>query len=77
MILNLTQIQPGESAIVSEIQGGYGLVKKLQNMGIRPGKKITKVSSHFGHGPQTVKVGNMQIAIGYGMAKKIFIEIRQ
>ncbi len=76
MIIDLTQLQPEEIGIVKEIQGGHGMVRKLQSMGVRPGKKITKVSSHFWRGPQTVEVDNIQIAIGFGMAKKILIEVK-
>ncbi|MCX5698944.1 MAG: FeoA family protein [Candidatus Omnitrophica bacterium] len=77
MIIDLTQIQPGETGIVKEIQGGRGIVRKLQSMGLRPGKKITKVSSHFWRGPQTVEVGNIQIAVGFGMAKRILLEVKR
>jgi ferrous iron transport protein A len=77
MIINLTQMQPGEVGIVKEIQGGQGFIRKLQSMGVRPGKKITKVSSHFWRGPQTVKIDNMQIAVGFGMAKRILAEVKR
>ena len=77
MIIDLTQMQPGETGIVEEIQGGHGLIRKLQSMGLRPGKKITKVSSHFWRGPQTVEVGNIQIAVGFGMAKLILVEVKR
>jgi len=77
MILDLTQMQPKESGVVMEIQGGCGLIRKLQSMGIRPGKKITKISSHFWRGPQTVEIDNLQIAIGFGMAKKILVEVKR
>ena len=77
MILDLTQIQPGETGIVSEIQGGHGFIRKLQSMGVRPGKKITKVSSHFWRGPQTIEIDNSQIAIGFGMAKRILVEVQK
>jgi len=77
MIIDLTQMQPGETGIVEEIQGGHGIVRKLQSMGLRPEKKITKVSSHFWRGPQTVEVGNIQIAVGFGMAKLILVEVKR
>ncbi|MDD5079744.1 MAG: FeoA family protein [Candidatus Omnitrophica bacterium] len=77
MTIDLTQLQPRETGIVKEIQGGHGLVSKLQSMGLRPGKKVTKVSSHFWHGPQTLEIDNMQIAVGFGMAKRIFIEVKR
>ena len=77
MAVDLIQMKPGETGIVKEIQGGHGLVRKLQSMGLRAGKKITKVSSHFWRGPQTVEVDNMQIAIGFGMAKLILVEVKR
>ncbi len=75
MIVDLTQMQTGCAGIIVDLQGGHGLVKKLLNIGIRPGKKITKISSHFWKGPQTIQVDNVKTAIGYGMAKKIFVEV--
>ena len=77
MILNLTQLKSGQSGVVIEIQGGLGLIHHLDSMGIRPGKKITKTSAQFWRGPQTVKVGNLQIAIGFGMARRILIEVKE
>jgi ferrous iron transport protein A len=77
MIIDLTQMQQGETGLIKEVQGGHGIIRKLQSMGVRPGKKITKVSSHFWHGPQTIALDNIQVAIGYGIAKKIFIEIEE
>jgi len=75
MIIDLTQMQPGESGVITEIQEGYGFRTRIESMGIRMGKKITKVSSHFWRGPQTIEIDNLQIAIGFGMAKRIFIEV--
>lgn len=76
-VIDLTQMKPGESGVIVEIQGGHGLVRKIQGMGLRPGKKITKVSSHFWRGPQTVEVDNIQIAVGFGMAKRILAEVER
>jgi ferrous iron transport protein A len=77
MIVDLTQMQAGKSGLVKEIRGGHGLIRKIQSIGVRPGKKITKVSSHFWHGPQTIAIDNTQVAIGFGIAKKVFIEIEE
>jgi ferrous iron transport protein A len=46
-------------------------------LGIRSGKRITKISSHFWRGPQTIEIDNLQVAIGFGMARKIFIEVNK
>ena len=77
MIIDLTQMQPGESGVIVEIHGGYGSIRKIQSIGIRPRKKITKVSSHFWRGPQTVAIDNLRVAIGFGHAKRIFVEVER
>jgi len=71
----LTQLEEGEGGLVVEINGGYGLVRRLESLGIRVGKKVTKVSAQLMRGPVTVRIGNSHVAIGFGMAKKIFVEI--
>lgn len=77
MLKDLTQMIPGENGIIEEIQGGYGLARKVQSIGIRPGKKIIKVSSHFWRGPQTIEIDGLQIAVGFGMARRIFIKVEK
>ena len=71
---NLAQMKQGDKSTIVEIRGGYGLIKKLENLGLRPGIKITKVSSQLIHGPITIQVGNSQVAVGFGMAQKIILE---
>lgn len=77
MIVDLTQMLPGESGTVVEIQSGFGLMRKVQTMGIRPGKNITKVSSHFWRGPQTIEIDNLQFAVGFGMARGILVRVER
>jgi ferrous iron transport protein A len=74
-VLDLTEMQAGESGLITEIRGGHGLERKIQSMGIRPGKKIVKVSSHFWRGPQTIEIDNLHIAIGFGIAQRIFVRV--
>ena len=69
--ITLARMRSGQSGTVISVQGGRGLADRLSAMGIRPGKRITKVSSMFLRGPVTVQVGLTQVAIGYGMARKI------
>ena len=75
--LTLTDMKSNQSGRVREIHGGPGLANRLDAMGIRPGKKITKLSSMMMRGPVTVQVDNAQLAIGFGMARKIIVEIDQ
>jgi len=71
----LRQMEAGQSGIVAQIQGGRGLINRLSALGIRPGQRVTKVSSMFMRGPVTIQVGNAQVAIGFGMAKRIIVEL--
>jgi ferrous iron transport protein A len=72
--LTLAGMKAGQSGIVGQIPSGYGIIKRLGALGIRPGLKVTKVNSSFMRGPVTVQFGNTQVAIGYGMANRIVIE---
>ena len=70
---NIAKMKIGQSGTVMELGIGRGM-NRVMAMGLRPGCKITKTSGMFGHGPVTVTIGNSQLAIGYGMAKKIIVE---
>ena len=73
--VTLRQMQTGQSGVVFQIQGGRGLINRLNALGIRPGQRITKVGSTFMRGPVTIQVGNAQVAIGFGMANKIIVRL--
>ena len=74
-LITLTRMQTGQSGQVAEIRGGFGMVDRLNALGIIPGKRITKISSMFARGPVAIEVDRGQVAIGYGMANKIIIQL--
>jgi len=71
---DLTQLEEGETGVVVGIHGGHNLACRLESLGIRVGKKVTKVSSQLMRGPVTIKIDNSQVAIGFGMAMKILVQ---
>ena len=71
----LTLLKAGQSGKVVQVQGGLGLVNRLNALGIRPGKRITKVSSMLMRGPVTVQVDGAQVAMGFGMARRVIVEL--
>lgn len=75
MVKSLNDLHPEESGIVYEIKGGQGLINRLNALGIRTGKKITKINSMLLHGPVTIRIDRTRVAIGFGMATKIFVEV--
>jgi len=69
----LSHMRPGQSGTVVEIRGGYGMMSRLNGMGITTGKRITKISSMIARGPITIEVDRVQIAIGFRMAQRIIV----
>ena len=69
----LSQMKDGQQAIVSDVEGGRGLVEKLTAMGIRPGKRVTRFCSMYMHGPVTIRIDNVQLSLGRGIADKILV----
>ena len=74
-LITLRQMKAEQSGKVIRIEGGHGLVNRLNSLGIRPGKKITKVSSMLMRRPVTIQVDSVQVAIGFGMARRILVEL--
>jgi ferrous iron transport protein A len=73
--VTLTDMEAGQTGKVASVQGGHGFRRRLEALGIRPGMKITKVSGQIMHGPIIVKIGTSQIAIGFGMARRVLVEV--
>jgi len=73
--LSLSAMKNMQYGIVVVINGGKEMCKRLEALGIHIGSKIKKKSSLLGFGPVIVTVGNTEIAIGYGMASRIFVEV--
>ena len=69
----LSQMKDGQQATVSDVEGGRGLVEKLTAMGIRPGKRVTRFCSMYMHGPVTIRIDNVQLSLGRGIADKILV----
>ena len=72
--LTLAGMRIGQTGTVVGILGGRGFVRRLDALGIRPGKKVTKISSTLFRGPVILKMNNTQVAVGFGMARRIIIE---
>jgi len=69
----LVNLKPGEQGTITGFQGGHGIHRNLEGLGIRIGSKIKLVSYHFRRGPVIISCGNTQLAIGYGMARRIMV----
>jgi ferrous iron transport protein A len=73
--ISLRQMEAGQRGIIVGVLGGHGLQRRLEAMGVRPGRTITKVSGQAFRGPVMLRVDHTQIAIGFGMANKIVVDV--
>jgi ferrous iron transport protein A len=73
--ITLIQMRVKQKGKVVDILGGAALHNRLMGMGIYPGKEITKLNHFPLRGPVAIKVGRSVVALGYGMAHKIMVEV--
>ena len=74
---SLADMKPGQSGVLVEIRGGHGMIRRLDALGLRLCKQVRKVSSMLMRGPVVMEVDGFQVAIGYGMASRIIVEIKE
>ncbi len=75
MEIPLSQMRPGQSGRVTKIIGGRGMIMRLISMGIRPGATVKKVAGMPLRGPTIVEIAGTTVAVGFGMAQRIFVEV--
>jgi ferrous iron transport protein A len=72
--LTLVEMRTGQTGTVVGVLGGHGLIQRLDALGIRPGKRVIKLNSTLFRGPIMLRVDNTQVAVGFGMARKIIVQ---
>jgi len=70
---SLADLHPGESGIVVFALGGHGLVRRVAEMGLTPGSIVKVVRSAPFRGPIEISVRGVSLALGRGVASKIFV----
>ncbi|MFQ5905090.1 MAG: ferrous iron transport protein A [bacterium] len=73
--MSVVQLESGQTGVVISIKGGRGLLARLEALGIRVGVRVRKMTGQLLKGPVTVQVGGTQLAIGFGMAARIIVEV--
>jgi len=79
--LPLTALKDGDSGVIISIKenprhgrgASWGFQKRLMDMGLTPGTKVTVIKSAPFNGPVEVSVRGSRLALGRGMAERIFV----
>jgi Fe2+ transport system protein FeoA len=71
--ISLTCLCEGEKGVIANAFGGYGLTRRLAEMGLTPGVEVTLLRKCPFRGPLQVEVRGVCLALGYGVASKVFV----
>jgi len=72
--LKLIDLDCGQKATIKELNGGKEFNKKVSDLGVRVGKKVEMLTCQPFGGPIIIRIENMRIALGQGMASMIIVE---
>lgn len=70
----LTGLSEGERARVAYVIGGYGMVRRLAEMGLTPGTEVRVLRHGLLHGPVQIEARGVCLALGYGVASRVFVK---
>jgi Fe2+ transport system protein FeoA len=82
--LPLSTLMDGETGIITSISTGHGkghgksrgLRRRLMDMGLTPGTEVKVVKTTPFHGPLEITVRGSRLALGRGIAKRIFVVMK-
>lgn len=73
--MSLARMRAGQKGNIVRISGGDSVVRRLEALGIREGREIKKISEQWMRGPVLLQHGNTQLALGFGLASKVLVEV--
>lgn len=70
----LSKVLSGRKGIITGIDSGKGIYRRLASMGVFEGREISIISNNL-RTPVLIEASGRKMAIGRGMAEKIQMEI--
>ena len=71
-MMPLSMVSAGEVVQVVSINAGWGLQRRLADMGLTPGVEVRMVNKQ-GRGPVLLELRGSRLALGHGIAHKIMV----
>ena len=68
----LAMARPGEMVTVIGVRAGWGLQRRLADMGLTPGVQIRVINSQM-PGPVLIDLRGSRVALGRGVAQKVMV----
>ncbi len=70
-------LKQGQCGKISLIRGGYNLLQRLLDMGLKPDTEIRVVRASPLGGPVEVSFGSSKAVLGKGIASKVFVDLEE
>lgn len=74
MFVYLDQVAENKKVRIIDVRGGWGVRRRLSQMGIHPGDIVTLLKYGAFAGPVLIEVHGFQIALGRNIASRILVE---
>ena len=74
-LIALSELKVGQTGKISFIRGGHNVLQRLLDMGLTPSTKIALLKAAPFEGPIQISVRGSKLALGRGIASKVFVEI--
>jgi len=74
-VVSLVDLRPGQAGEVVSVETGFRVKRRLEEMGLTPGTRVRIVKSALFGGPVEILVRGSRLAIGRGMARRIFVRV--
>jgi ferrous iron transport protein A len=71
--MTLDQLGSGEEARIASIDGGLGVRRHLEALGLYPGDRVKMIQAGAFHGPVLVEARGTRLAIGRGVARQVVV----
>ena len=72
-MMPLSMVSSGELVQVAAVRAGWGLQRRLADMGLTPGVQVRVVNSQR-PGPVVIEIRGSRLALGQGVAHKIMVK---
>lgn len=69
----LIDLAEGEKGVIVKALGGFGLVRRLAEMGLTPGVEVKLLRKGVFSGPVEIEVRGVALALGSGVASKVLV----
>jgi len=72
-LMPLSMARPGEVVTLVAVNAGFGLKRRLADMGLNPGVSLRVIHSQL-PGPIIIDLRGSRVALGRGMAQRIMVK---